>query len=71
MRLEILSRDGKVRDAAQLDVVDTFVRKNITEVIDPLDAKARHTQLQERVDALLSELDTQIKVSNTTTTIEF
>ena len=71
MRLAILGRDGKTRDAAQLDVVDTFVRENTTEVINPLDAKTKCTQLQERIDAMLSELDTQIKVSNATTTIEF
>lgn len=71
MRLAILGRDGKTRDAAQLDVVDTFVRENTTEVIDPLDAKAKCALLQERIDAMLSELDTQIKVSNATTTIEF
>ena len=61
MRLAILGRDGKTRDAAHLDVVDTFVRENTTEVIDPLDAKAKCAQLQERIDAMLSELDTQIK----------
>lgn len=71
MRLAILGRDGKIRDSAQLDVVDTFVRENTTEVIDPLDAKTKCAQLQERIDAMLSELDTQIKVSNATTTIEF
>lgn len=71
MRLAILGRDGKIRDSAQLDFVDTFVRENTTEVIDPLDAKAKCARLQERIDAMLSELDTQIKVSNATTTIEF
>ena len=56
---------------AQLDVVVIFLRDNTTEVIDPLDAKTKCARLQERIDAALSELDTQIKVSNVTTTIEF
>ena len=57
--------------AAQRDVVDIFLRENTTEAIDPLDAKTKWARLQERIDAALSELDTQIKVSNVTTTIEF
>lgn len=38
---------------------------------DPLDIKAKVEFLKEKRDILLTELDTQIKVSNATTFIEF
>ena len=38
---------------------------------DPLDSRKKAQELQEMRNALLSELDTQIKVSNATTMIEF
>ena len=39
------------------------------ELADPLDIVAKMAQLQEKKDKLLSELETQIKVSNATTFI--
>ena len=65
MRLSILGKDDK-----QLAVVDTYVKENTTELVDPLDSKKKIEALQERRNALLTELDTQIKVSNATTFIE-
>ena len=41
------------------------------EIIDPLDAQKKRQEIKDRIDTLLSELDTRIKVSNATTTIEF
>ena len=46
------------------------MKENTTELVDPLDAKKKIEALQERRNALLTELDTQIKVSNATTFIE-
>ena len=71
MRLSILGRDAKGKDTRPLEVVDAYIRENTTEVVDPLDAQKKTWELRERTDTLLSELDTRIKVSNATTTIEF
>ena len=71
MRRSILGRDSKVRDEKPLEVVDAYIRENTTEIIDPLDSQKKARELQEKRDALLTELDTQIKVSNATTILEF
>lgn len=71
MRLSILGKDSKVRDEKPLEVVTAYISENTTEVIDPLGAQKKAQELHEQVDALLKELDTQIKVSNATTMIEF
>ena len=71
MRLSILGKDSKVKDTKPLEVVDAYIRENTTEVIDPLESQKKVQELKEKVDTLLSELDTQIKVSNATTMIEF
>lgn len=71
MRLSILGKDSKVKDTKPLEVVDAYIRENTTEVIDPLESQKKMQELKEKIDTLLTELDTQIKVSNATTTIEF
>ena len=70
MRLSILGKDTKVKDEKPLEVVEAYVRENTTELVDPLDVQKKITSLQEKRDTLLTELDTQIKVSNATTFIE-
>ncbi len=70
MRLSILGKDSKVKDEKPLEVVEAYVRENTTEPVDPLDVQKKIAQLKEKRDTLLSELDTQIKVSNATTFIE-
>jgi len=70
MRLSILGRDAKVKDDKPLGVVDAYVKENTTELVDPLDVKNKIDMLDEKRNALLAELDTQIKVSNATTFIE-
>ena len=71
MRLSILGKDSKVKDDKPLEVVDAYIRENTTEVIDPLDVQKKAQELKDKIDTLLTELDTQIKVSNATTMIEF
>ena len=71
MRLSILGKDGKVRDDKPLGVVDAYVKENTTELVDPLGAEKRVAELKEKKEKLLAELETQIKVSNATTVIEF
>ena len=71
MRLSILGKDSKVKDVKPLEVVDAYIRENTTEVIDPLESQKKAEELRGKIDTLLTELDTQIKVSNATTTIEF
>ena len=71
MRMAILGRDAKTKDDAPLEVVTAFIQANTTDVIDPLGVEKKVQELRERLDALSSELDTKIKVSNATTMIEF
>lgn len=70
MRLSILGRENKTKEERSLEVVDTYVRENITELVNPLDIQKRIDEIQNKRDTLLQELDTQIKVSNATTFIE-
>ena len=70
MRLSILGKDSKTKDEKPLGVVDTYVKENTTELVDPLDVKKKLEALEEKRNTLLKELDTQIKVSNATTFIE-
>lgn len=70
MRLSILGRDSKGKDEKPLGVVDAYVRENTAELVDPLDVKKKLGMLEEKRNILLTELDTQIKVSNATTFIE-
>ena len=51
-------------------MVDAYVIENTTELVDPLDVKKKLELLEEKRNILLTELDTQIKVSNATTFIE-
>ncbi len=70
MRLSILGKDSKTKEEKPLEVVDTYVKENTTELVDPLDVQKKVEEIRERREKLLSELDTQIKVSNATTFIE-
>ena len=71
MRLSILGKDTKVKDEKPLEVVEAYVRENTTELVDPLDVQKKVSKIKEKRDTLLTELDTQIKVSNATTFVEF
>ncbi|MCD8023111.1 MAG: hypothetical protein LUF30_09130 [Lachnospiraceae bacterium] len=70
MRMSILGKDSKGKEDKPLEVVETYVKENTTELVDPLDVKKKMAELEEKRMALLTELDTQIKVSNATTLIE-
>ena len=70
MRLSIRGKDTKVKDEKPLEVVEAYVRENTTDLVDPLEVKKKIAEIKEKQDTLLSELDTQIKVSNATTFIE-
>lgn len=70
MRFSILGRDAKTKDDKPLSVVEAYVKENTTELVDPLDVKKKLETLEEKRNILLTELDTQIKVSNATTFIE-
>ncbi len=69
MRLSILGRETKVREDKPLEVVESYVKENTMELADPLGIKDKIAELTERRDKLLAELETQIKVSNSTTFI--
>ncbi len=70
MRLSILGKDNKVKDDKPLEVVEAYIKENTTELVDPLDVQKKISNLIEKRNTLLTELDTQIKVSNATTFIE-
>ena len=70
MSLSILGRDSKTKEDKPLSVVEAYVKENTTELVDPLDVKKKLEALEEKRNTLLTELDTQIKVSNATTFIE-
>lgn len=70
MRLSILGKDTKVKDEKPLEVVEAYVRENTTEIVDPLDVQKKVADLVEKRNTLITELDTQIKVSNAITFIE-
>ena len=67
MRLSILGKETRMKETKPLEVVEVYVKENKAELIDPLDVVSQMQQLKERKDKLISELDTQIKVSNATT----
>ena len=69
MRLSILGKDSKTKDDKPLDVVDSYVRENKAELVDPLGILARLEEMNSKRTCLLKELETQIKVSNATTFI--
>lgn len=70
MRLSILGKDSKTKDNQPLAVVGAYVSENTAELVDPLDVRRKLDEIKERREKLLSELDTQIKVSNATTFVE-
>lgn len=70
MRLSILGRDNKVKDTKPLEVVDVYIKENTTEIVDVLNVRKKVEELTEKRRKLMSELDTQIKVSNATTFVE-
>lgn len=70
MRLSILGKDSKNKDDKPLSVVEAYVKENTTELVNPIDVNKKVAELTEKRNVLLSELDTQIKVSNATTFIE-
>ena len=71
MRMSILGKDSKNKDPKPLEVVDAYIRENTMEVIDPLGAEKKMQEIKEKNETLIKELNTQIKVSNATTAIEF
>lgn len=69
MRLSILGKESKTKDEKPLKVVDEYIKENTTEMVDPIDVQKKIEELKVKSDTLLTELDTQIKVSNATTFI--
>lgn len=70
MRLAILGKEAKATDEKALAFVETYVSENTVTLVDPLGIEKKIEELKEKREALLRELDTQIKVSNATTYIE-
>lgn len=70
MRLSILGKESLRKDEKPLEVVNEYVKENTFEIIDPLGVIQKIEESKTRRSSLLTELETQIKVSNATTFIE-
>lgn len=70
MRLSILGKESLRKDEKPLEVVEEYVKENTFEIIDPLGVLQKIEESKLRRSSLLTELETQIKVSNATTFIE-
>lgn len=69
MRLSILGKDSKIKEDKPLEVVESYVKENTAELVNPLKIEKKLEEMNERRNKLLKELETQIKVSNATTLI--
>lgn len=69
MRLSILGKDSKIKEDKPLEVVESYVKENTAELVDPLGILSQLEKMNEKRAKLLKELETQIKVSNATTFI--
>ena len=67
--LRIVYRNDDFKDEKPLGVAEAYVKENTTELVDPLDVKKKLEAMEEKRNVFLTELDTQIKVSNATTFI--
>lgn len=70
MRLSILGKENLRKDEKPLEVVEEYVKENTFEIIDPLGVLQKIEESKLKRNSLLTELETQIKVSNATTFIE-
>ena len=70
MRNSILGSDKAKKDAASMAVVDEYLKTNRYKLVDPLNLTEKLAQMKTDRDALYSELDTAIKISNATTKIQ-
>ena len=70
MRLSIWGKESLRKDEKPLEVVEEYVKENTFEIIDPLGVLQKIEESKLRRSSLLTELETQIKVSNATTFIE-
>lgn len=70
MRNNILGGDKVKKDSASLAVVDEYLKANSYKLIDPLGLAEKLKQLKDEREDLYNELDTAIKISNATTTIQ-
>ena len=70
MRLTILGKEKPSKDDIGLEVVETYIKENTMEFVDPLGVLKKVEELKQKRATLLAELDTMIKVSNATTFIE-
>lgn len=64
---DMLSGEG---DNTSAQIIEEYKNKNMVKVIDPLGVEKLVADIQEEMSDTLNELETQIKVSNATTTIE-
>lgn len=70
MRDSILGKEKRTDLTAEIGVVDAYLKNNSVEILDPVDVKTEKDNLNDKIDTLAQELDTQIKIANATTYIE-
>lgn len=69
MRLSILGKENKVKEEKPLEIVNEYVKENTMELVDPIGVLDKIEESRNKRNTLLTELETQIKVSNATTFI--
>ena len=72
-RWKLLPKEGgdkAKKDSASIAVVDEYLKKNSYKLVDPLSLADKLQSLKEEREDLYKELDTAVKISNATTTIQ-
>lgn len=70
MRNNILGGDKNKKDAASMAVVDEYLKTNRYLLVDPLNLSEKIAKMKAEREDLFNELDTAIKISNATTTVQ-
>ena len=70
MRNNILGGDKNKKDTASMAVVDEYLKTNRYLLVDPLNLSEKIAKMKAEREDLFNELDTAIKISNATTTVQ-
>ena len=65
-----LSSKDRELTAKEVEAAKTLTEEEYPEILDPINLEEKYTKLLDKYSTLIKELDTAIKVSNATTTIE-
>ncbi len=70
MRLSVLGNESRTKENAEaMEVIKTYMKQNTAQVEDPINIRKKVEMLREKHEVLLSEIETQLKISNAITMI--